>query len=191
LFLLLLITGAIKEVRDTAGKKKNQRFVEFFDIRDAAKAMNEMNGKEIDGKNVAIEFSRPKFFHSNNPNFYVSNKPFHLNFNSPPPPPSPRRRFGPSPQLSPKSFTLSPNRIGGEEHYGAKRNFVRSESRESFGERSWVWKGKQVRKHEPRFFIKEDAIVESDSRTTLMIKNIPNKYRYNNIYFYFILYFNQ
>ncbi|WJX33562.1 hypothetical protein P8452_21757 [Trifolium repens] len=171
--------GAIKEVRDTAGKKKNQRFVEFFDIRDAAKAMNEMNGKEIDGKNVAIEFSRPKFFHSNNPNFYVSNKPFHLNFNNPPPPPpppSPRRHFGPSPQLSPKSFTLGPNRIGGEEHYGAKRNFVRSESRESFGERSWVWKGKQVRKHEPRFFIKEDAIVESDSRTTLMIKNIPNKY---------------
>jgi RNA recognition motif-containing protein len=39
--------------------KKHQRFVEFYDIRDAAKALAEMNGKEIHGKQIVIEFSRP------------------------------------------------------------------------------------------------------------------------------------
>jgi len=46
--------------------------------------------------------------------------------------------------------------------------------------RSRHWKGKQAKKLEARFLIKEDAIVESgpkDTRTTVMIKNIPNKYR--------------
>ena len=171
-----MIIGAIKEVRDT--KKRNQSFVEFFDIRDAEKALKELNGKEINGKPIAIEFSKPKLFHSN-ANAYISNKPFNYNIN---PPPSPRRRFAPrphSPQLSNKSLTFNHNRIGsmgslkGEERYP----FVRVQSRESFGESAWGWKGKIAKKHENRFLIKEDAIVESDPRTTLMIKNIPNKYR--------------
>lgn len=33
--------------------------MEFYDVRDAAKALEEMNGKEIHGKVVVIEFSRP------------------------------------------------------------------------------------------------------------------------------------
>lgn len=172
--------GAIKEVRDTPWKKRNQSFVEFFDIRDAEKALKELNGKEINGKPITIEFSKPKSFHSN-PNAYISNKPFNFNLN---PPPSPRRRFSPrphSPQLSHKSLTfnrVNHNRIGsmgslkGEERYP----FVRVQSRESFGESAWSWRGKIAKKHENRFLIKEDAIVESDPRTTLMIKNIPNKY---------------
>lgn len=41
-------------------------------------------------------------------------------------------------------------------------------------------KGKQPKKYDSRFLIKEDVMIEStsDSRTTLMIKNIPNKYRW-------------
>ncbi|KAK7280941.1 hypothetical protein RIF29_08523 [Crotalaria pallida] len=75
--------GPVKELRH-APTKKNQRFVEFFDTRDAAKALKDMNGKEIYGKVVVIEYSRAgghnrKFFHSNN------NKPFNLNNNVPPP----------------------------------------------------------------------------------------------------------
>ncbi|TYH84454.1 hypothetical protein ES332_D02G197300v1 [Gossypium tomentosum] len=41
------------------------------------------------------------------------------------------------------------------------------------------WKGRQSKKFDPRFLISEDAMVGSDSkdsRTTVMIKNIPNKY---------------
>ncbi|KAK9934523.1 hypothetical protein M0R45_021663 [Rubus argutus] len=39
-------------------------------------------------------------------------------------------------------------------------------------------KGKQPKKYDTRFLIKEDVMIEStsDTRTTLMIKNIPNKY---------------
>lgn len=179
-----LIIGAIKEVREIPGKKKSQRLVEFFDIRDAGKALKEMNGKEIEGKSIAIEFSKQsgyygrRFFHSTNPNpnAYISNKPLHFNY-PPPPPPSPRRRFGP-PQFSHKNFgpgSMTSNSLNGDEnHFSPRRNF----GREFIGERPWNWKGKQPYKNEIRYIIKEDAIVESDSRTTLMIKNIPNKYRY-------------
>lgn len=54
----LLRSGPIKELRETPSKK-HQKFVEFYDVRDAAKALKEMNGKEIRGKAVVIEFSRP------------------------------------------------------------------------------------------------------------------------------------
>ncbi|XP_062110510.1 protein terminal ear1 homolog [Humulus lupulus] len=50
--------GPIKELRETPSKK-HQKFVEFFDVRDAAKALVEMNGREINGKQIVIEFSRP------------------------------------------------------------------------------------------------------------------------------------
>ncbi|GMH27668.1 hypothetical protein Nepgr_029511 [Nepenthes gracilis] len=50
--------GPVRELRETP-LKKHQRFVEFYDVRDAASALAEMNGKEIYGKNVMIEFSRP------------------------------------------------------------------------------------------------------------------------------------
>ncbi|KAM7487230.1 hypothetical protein LguiB_024714 [Lonicera macranthoides] len=50
--------GAIKELRETP-LKRHQRFVEFYDVRDAAKALSEMNGKEVNGKAMVIEFSRP------------------------------------------------------------------------------------------------------------------------------------
>ncbi|XP_010250941.1 PREDICTED: protein terminal ear1 [Nelumbo nucifera] len=50
--------GPVKELRETPSKR-HQRFVEFFDVRDAARALSEMNGREIGGKNIVIEFSRP------------------------------------------------------------------------------------------------------------------------------------
>ncbi|XVF85098.1 hypothetical protein PTKIN_Ptkin17bG0091100 [Pterospermum kingtungense] len=62
--------GPVKELRETP-LKKHQKFVEFYDVRDAAKALREMNGKEINGKQVVIEFSRPggycrRFLNANN-----------------------------------------------------------------------------------------------------------------------------
>lgn len=187
-------------MRDTLGNKKNERFVEFFDIRDAAKALKQMNGKEINGKSVSIEFSKVgfgrKFYHSAYPS-HASNKPLHFNINPPLLPPTPphfTHRFDPRyhspqpPQFSPNNFTCNRgstnNRL--EEQNSPRRNFVRSNSMDTMSNRTWNWRGKQGKKHETRFVIKEDAIVESsfrDSRTTVMIKNIPNKYRL--VFFYF------
>ncbi|KZV14414.1 protein terminal ear1 [Dorcoceras hygrometricum] len=53
----VLNTRPIKELRETP-RKKNQRFVEFYDVRNAAKAMTSMNGKDICGQQILIEFSR-------------------------------------------------------------------------------------------------------------------------------------
>lgn len=57
-FIHSFIPGPVKELRETPSKK-HQKFVEFYDVRDAAKALKEMNGKEIHGKPIVIEFSRP------------------------------------------------------------------------------------------------------------------------------------
>ncbi|KAL6547464.1 hypothetical protein OROMI_023185 [Orobanche minor] len=50
--------GPVKELRETANNR-NQRFVEFYDVRHASKAMSEMNGKQIYGQTIVIEYSRP------------------------------------------------------------------------------------------------------------------------------------
>ncbi|BAT86562.1 hypothetical protein VIGAN_04422900 [Vigna angularis var. angularis] len=220
--------GPIKELRDTPWKK-NQRFVEFFDTRDAAKALKHMNGKQIHGKPIIIEFSRPgghtrKFFHHS-----PSSKTTPLDFNAPPPPfpPSPPRRFAAPrlhashPQFSRNKSLPSPVKVQDSvdeaigsitltgdvgngvqdqhrSHAGGppRRNLTRKQNCETTLvlattkqqqqqqhpqqlPRSRHWKGKQAKKLEARFLIKEDAIVESgpkDTRTTVMIKNIPNKY---------------
>ncbi|KAK3223515.1 hypothetical protein Dsin_010540 [Dipteronia sinensis] len=92
--------GAVKELRETP-LKKHQRFVEFYDIRDAAKALKEMNGKEIYGKPVVIEFSRPggfskKFFNAHHPTTTTTtttNSHHHFinsDYNTPPSPPPPQ-----------------------------------------------------------------------------------------------------
>ncbi|XP_022726214.1 protein terminal ear1-like [Durio zibethinus] len=70
------VYGPVKELRETP-LKKHQKFVEFYDVRDAAKALREMNGKEINGKQVVIEFSRPggyskRFFNANNVNAFTA-----------------------------------------------------------------------------------------------------------------------
>lgn len=50
--------GDIKELRETPAKKQH-KFVEFYDVRDASKALKALDGTEVDGKRVKIEFSRP------------------------------------------------------------------------------------------------------------------------------------
>lgn len=39
--------------------KGHHKFVEFFDVRDASRALKEMDGQDIGGRRVKIEFSRP------------------------------------------------------------------------------------------------------------------------------------
>ena len=50
--------GDVKELRETPAKKQH-KFVEFYDVRDASKALKALDGTEINGKRVKIEFSRP------------------------------------------------------------------------------------------------------------------------------------
>eukprot|EP01119_Soliformovum_irregulare_P011987 TRINITY_DN3074_c0_g1_i2.p1 TRINITY_DN3074_c0_g1~~TRINITY_DN3074_c0_g1_i2.p1 ORF type:complete len:687 (+),score=177.89 TRINITY_DN3074_c0_g1_i2:164-2224(+) len=50
--------GEIKEIRETPNKK-HHKFIEFFDVRDAEKAMKNLNKTEIRGKKIKIEPSRP------------------------------------------------------------------------------------------------------------------------------------
>lgn len=83
--------------------KRHQRFIEFYDVRNAAKALAEMNGKEIHGKQIVIEFSRPGGLSKKNSKFSASTSTTRLNFvnnfslrpsrmimpQAPPPPPPP------------------------------------------------------------------------------------------------------
>ncbi|KAK8636727.1 hypothetical protein V6N13_124465 [Hibiscus sabdariffa] len=210
--------GPVKELRETP-LKKHQKFVEFYDVRDAVKALRQMNGKEINGKQVVIEFSRPggysrKFFNACSHNISLTAS----KYNHPPPPPPPPppllvhrfdNRYSPTSSRSFLSRSQSPTKkatdsskgnpnennksrspvgtpvaCGGAARKTAKNQNNQSTERNDNGVkqqqfRGKPWKGKQGRKFDPRFLISEEALAESncqDSRTTVMIKNIPNKY---------------
>ncbi|KAK1408703.1 hypothetical protein QVD17_40701 [Tagetes erecta] len=155
--------GCVKELRDTP-LKKNQKFVEFFDTRDASKALININGKEINGKTVVVEFSRPggckfgpKPNRLNHVNVAVAvNSTISRKFCSPPPPPLQAQH------LTKKLMKKQPEQSGG---CSWSRQRKGSRNREKF---------------DSRFLIKEDSVISEssgyDPRTTVMIKNIPNKY---------------
>ncbi|KAF5741120.1 protein terminal ear1-like [Tripterygium wilfordii] len=213
------VFGEVKEVRETPLKRR-QRFVEFFDTRDAAKALNGMNGNEIHGKHVVIEFSRPggfsrKFF---NPRKCVG--PQNSIYSAPPPPPPPPAvllphefsgRFPPRAYLSRQNHHSFPKKssdhrkvnpsvmessiegaVGSLSLSGAvervdkvvrkgssKKSEKKSVEKSRSTGRMRPWKGRHGKKFDIQFLINEEAITESncrDSRTTVMIKNIPNKY---------------
>lgn len=169
--------GSVKELRDTP-MKKNQKFVEFYDTRDASKALININGKEINGKTVVVEFSRPggykfgpkhnRFNHVNvtvTVNSTVSRKftPEIRRFRSSQPPPPPQLLR--TQNLAKKLVKKQPEQSGG---CSWSRQRKGSRNREKF---------------DSRFLIKEDSVISEssgfDPRTTVMIKNIPNKYRFN------------
>ncbi|GAB2220444.1 hypothetical protein Drorol1_Dr00008095 [Drosera rotundifolia] len=257
--------GPVKEWRDTP-MKRHQRFVEFYDVRDAAKALAALNGKEINGKTIMIEFSRPgghvKRFSSSYHHHQQHQDRIHhpssasraMNRRPPPQSPSTSRppscvlkrfprqmasNFGPrvkgwfsGPRRSPSTnetsnveremgrLTMRDTREEGEssertemkkpagngsttgsrwsshgssssasssmhqkdeeevEERGEEKRRVPVTARG--GERR---QAKGRRNFDPRFLIKEEAIVvgsisscSRDTRTTVMIKNIPNKY---------------
>ncbi|KAI8024388.1 Protein terminal ear1 [Camellia lanceoleosa] len=226
--------GPVKELRETP-LKRHQRFVEFYDVRHAAKALSEMNGKEIHGSHVVIEFSRPgghvkrfsksaqttiKSFNSSSNYSRKNSTCFPLPPPPPPPPPSFHRKI-PAFHLPPRCYNSqtqtqtmgkkssfckrNPNGIGGgvveassmaavcvksEVDNGIRgcnnNNPMKKSSKKSANQQQQTstksnrpLKGRQARNFDPRFLINEDAIMESncrDSRTTVMIKNIPNKY---------------
>lgn len=49
-------SGDVKEVKENTWKPQ-QRFIEFYDIRDAARAVTELHGKEVYGRRLVVEFT--------------------------------------------------------------------------------------------------------------------------------------
>ncbi|XP_071709334.1 protein terminal ear1 homolog [Rutidosis leptorrhynchoides] len=183
--------GCVKEIRD-ASLKKNQKIIEFYDTRDAAKAVAAVNGREICGKQVVVEFSRPGGYKYN----YKQNKvltigsggvqpaPYH------PQPPCRKDRvvdYGGAREV----INVNSYRDGYKKN---RKNFFKSQQRPLEREAKWLsgsdcdgnggrnkpWKGSKYgrEKCDEWFSIKEDDVISSDRdpRTTVMIKNIPNKY---------------
>lgn len=70
--------GRIRQIRHTP-YKETQRFIEYYDTRSAAKALEQLNGKPLDKRNprskVAIEFSLPGVFKKNIQKYYRSYLP--------------------------------------------------------------------------------------------------------------------
>ncbi len=58
--------GDVKEIRSTPNKR-HHKFVEFFDVRDAERALTALNKTEVGGKKIKIEISRPGGRGSHNP----------------------------------------------------------------------------------------------------------------------------
>ncbi|XP_022131403.1 protein terminal ear1 isoform X2 [Momordica charantia] len=207
--------GLVKELRETP-LKKHQRFIEFFDVRDAARAVKEMNGKEIHGKPVVVEFSHPgghsrKFF-----NPMIAAGTLRSRHQQQPPPARPHRPFYSQAQFSPKklhyvngrSFNYADNVVDKLQPLNCSGNGGNGiERRDSVGTSRRIntkkiinrqsppalkqepqprisirlRKNNFLKKCDPRFSISENAMEDEksdcgDSRTTVMIKNIPNKY---------------
>ncbi|CAN0896312.1 Protein terminal ear1, partial [Linum grandiflorum] len=173
--------GAVKEIRETP-MKRQQRFIEFHDVRDAARALNDMNGKEILGKPVVIEFSRPGGF---NKKLSLSSSFINSSSSSkfiPLPPPVRRFHTSPSPPPPPPPPLLAPRHIlqrnlSNEGKKGTKLNLNANNNKQ--------WKGgKSYCRYDSKFLINDDEPIKessssssnTDLRTTVMIKNIPNKY---------------
>ncbi|CAA6664128.1 unnamed protein product [Spirodela intermedia] len=224
------VFGTVKELRETPLKPRH-RFVEFFDIRDAARALYELNGKEIFGKRVVIEFSRPGGQQARRCSLVASVFPS-LSFCSPPngrvhpanantdnlwkrvqeglKPPAdavaPRLLRLPRADASYGATSRPPllGRVGGEcsvstndkaagdnarrgkRAGGSGPSSVPASSSRQHSGRHKNWKsqsGKSRSATEARFLFKDTFAGGSspsssfrDSRTTVMIKNIPNKY---------------
>ncbi|KAG9445526.1 hypothetical protein H6P81_011654 [Aristolochia fimbriata] len=190
------VYGPVKELRETPYKRQH-RFIEFFDVRDAARALSEMNGKEVFGKRLMIEFSRPggqARRSLNAPQAPASSSPssnkcfynIHGSSSSIVAPSASSRRAH---RGSLESALRLPRTL-----YPANKPINRFEERSSRKSRSFHSSSafsssssaqskqsnrrssKANKKRVDNNFIFMEQSDPSDTRTTVMIKNIPNKY---------------
>ncbi|XP_077229011.1 protein terminal ear1 homolog [Tasmannia lanceolata] len=164
--------GPIKELRETPSKRQH-RFIEFFDIRDAARALSEMNGKDIHGKLICIEFSRPggqgkRFFNKNKTKTSSSSN---NNNNAT----CSRRNQNYPPPLPPPLFNPYSNSLVRDPQTLISSNKSSSHSKNS-NRCSSSSKNRQNQKPTYSDFLFKEESDYMDLRTTVMIKNIPNKY---------------
>ncbi|CAH8388663.1 unnamed protein product [Eruca vesicaria subsp. sativa] len=177
------VYGPIRELRETP-YKKHQRFVEFYDVRDAAKAFDRMNGEEICGKQVVIEYSRP----GGVKNKFMSLRQPHVLFQPPPILAPPVRQSLALVKDKNKNVSAS-NGVDvveasmgslciNDDDDGKTRGGEESETK-SKNLAKWGKKRQMKSMELSQFLISEKTMDDPscrDTRTTLMIKNIPNKY---------------
>ncbi|KAK8454283.1 hypothetical protein SEVIR_5G426500v4 [Setaria viridis] len=219
--------GDLKDVRESA-HRPSHKFVDFFDTRDAARALAELNGQELFGRRLVIEFTRPSGPGPRRRGGYV---PHHRP--SAPTPPRHQAAWRPSQLPSSQPSASSSSSSGSVRAREGVVLLRRSSSKSSAGDQSkgggagtsherkgkggnkvvspapssstatapvkqaqkaagssggGNWKGRKSG-WEARFLFKEPeaagdaagtqaaaAAVEMDTRTTVMIRNIPNKY---------------
>jgi len=135
--------GEVKEIRETPNKK-HHKFIEFYDVREADKAMKNLNKVEIKGKKIKIEPSRPG---GSRKSSFIST--------------------GDGSPGSDDAFI---------EQVEDKKQSPLSKSQED-GERIRSRNRVNSVEDKRRFALDFDKIKNcEDKRTTLMIRNIPNKY---------------
>lgn len=180
--------GHIREIRESPNKK--HKFVEFFDVREAEKAMKCLNKTEIGGRKIKIEASRPggnktefnkerreiltTHFSSSAPNQSALANRFHNN---------PDDDGSLSPNMSRKikitnkprsSSTYKSNTSFESPTYSSRAQDI--EKKVDIPEDRGFY-GSPTQSRDPKFDLDLDRIQSrDDDRTTLMIKNIPNKY---------------
>ncbi len=54
------IVDAVIISESSTGRSKGFGFVTFANEADAAKAQSEMNGKDVEGRNIVVNFARPR-----------------------------------------------------------------------------------------------------------------------------------
>lgn len=152
--------GEIKEIRESPNRK--HKFVEFYDVRQAETAMKNLNKSEIGGKKIKIEPSKPgSNKHDNNSNSKKLN---------------PQVSSSAPSNTSPIMIRLNEEKDDG--HTPKNR-----------GKMGYHGRGTSTRSHSPNhddmneddkspiFELNVSKILSGeDKRTSLMIKNIPNKY---------------
>ncbi|KAL0907325.1 hypothetical protein M5K25_021726 [Dendrobium thyrsiflorum] len=200
--------GDVKEVKETIWKPQ-QRFIEYYDIRDASRAVSELNGKEVYGRRLVVEFSCAAGLTKRRSTGRQSRS-----FGQPPPrllrTASPQSgqwvaaAAAANPLSSSSSERGAANRKVGKSGREDKRKGRQEQtaltataaSCSSSSSSSIVvakqqqlssrgWKNHSRNGGDSRFQFKETMTMEEgsssptcimDSRTTVMIKNIPNKY---------------
>jgi len=166
--------GEIKEIRETPNKK-HHKFIEFYDVREAEAAMKNLNKTEIKSKKIKIEPSRPGGRKSSFSREDETPDQAALDRLS---------KSAPSQQHRPKSkSTLVAN--SNQPQVAVRTSSLPQSSSESPESRSpnlrslmsppSSFSKKEDDRHQ--FVLNIEAVRSAaERRTTLMIKNIPNKY---------------
>ncbi|KFK41189.1 hypothetical protein AALP_AA2G097200 [Arabis alpina] len=161
------VYGEVKELRETPYKRQ-QRFVEFYDVRDASIALREMDGKSINGKSIVVQYSRPGGFSRK---LFLASR---FNHYFPPPPPLMLTHHHRRSQLRRKGSMKANTRRSQNQHYERRQEKYNVNTNRTK-------KYMRNNRSDEYFVINEETFAgESsgyrDGRTTVMIKNIPNKY---------------
>ena len=128
-----------------------------------------MKGKKINGKPIIVEFNRPgahKYNHKQSK--FIPIGPVRVQ-----PPPCRKDRVGDYGDVRDGKNVISSNGV-------LKKNIKNLCKQPQLPTKQWKGSRNTREKIDPRFSFKEDGIMSTfhDSRTTVMIKNIPNKYRF-------------